>query len=362
MAAWSKRFDRRWRCISATVCGRPARYRTATSYASPVGTVAELVLFTIRRSGGQRRGAGALAHLRLDLGGDGRVVAEVLLRGLAALTDARLAVVDPRARLLEHAGGHAQVEQPALARDALRREDLELGDAERRRDLVLHDLDLHAPADDLGAVLDLLDRADVEADRRVELQRLATRSGFGVSEDNSDLLAKLVDEDHRRLGLRDAAGELAQCLAHEPRLQAHVRIAHLALDLGARHECRDGVNDDEVHGARAHEGVGDLKGLLAVVGLRDEELVDIDAADPRPRGVERVLGIYERRRPAALLDGSDGVQRQSRLARGLGAIDLDHPAARVPADAERQIERDGTARDRVAALAARGAELHDRAL
>src|SRR6267378_6949192 len=98
MAGWSKRFVRRWRWISATVCGRPARYRTAMSYGSPVGTVAELVLFTIRRSGGQRRGAGALAHLRLDLRGDRRVVAEMLLRGLATLTDSRLAVVDPRAR------------------------------------------------------------------------------------------------------------------------------------------------------------------------------------------------------------------------------------------------------------------------
>src|SRR6267378_5255632 len=115
MAGWSKRFVRRWRWISATVCGRPARYRTATSYGSPVGTVAELVLFTIRRSGGQRCGAGALTDLRLDLGGDRRVVPEVLLRGLAALTDTRLAIVDPRARLLEHAGGDAHVEQPALA-------------------------------------------------------------------------------------------------------------------------------------------------------------------------------------------------------------------------------------------------------
>src|SRR6266850_90765 len=362
MAAWSKRFDRRWRWISATVCGRPARYRTATSYGSPAGTVAELVLFTIRRSGGQRRGARALAHLRLDLGGDRGVVAEVLLGGLAALTDARLAVIDPRARLVEHAGGHAHVEQPTLARDALRREDLQLGDAERRRHLVLHDLDLHAPADDLGAILDRLDRTDIEADRRVELQRLAAGSCFGVSEDHPDLLAELVDEYHRCLGLRDAAGELAQRLAHESRLQAHVRVAHLALDLGARHECRDGVNDDEIHGTGADERVGDLEGLFAVVGLRDEELVDVHAADARPRGVEGVLGVDERGGAAALLDRGDGVQREGRLARGLRPVDLDHPTARVPADAERQIEGDGTARDRVDALAPRGAELHDRAL
>ena len=38
------------------------------------------------------------------------------------------------------------------------------------------------------------------------------------------------------------AGELAQRLAHEPRLQAHVRVAHVALDLGLGRERRDRVD------------------------------------------------------------------------------------------------------------------------
>src|SRR5260221_5471072 len=135
IATASNRLERRWRWISATVCGRPARYRTAASYGSPLGVVAGLVLFTVRAHSGERRGAGSFAHLRLDLRGDARVLTEELLRGFAALADARLAVVDPRARLVEYAGGHAHVEQPTLARDAFRGEDLELGDAERRRDL-----------------------------------------------------------------------------------------------------------------------------------------------------------------------------------------------------------------------------------
>ena len=76
-------------------------------------------------------------------------------------------------------------------------------------------------------------------------------------------------------------GELPHRLRHQPGLQADVGVAHLALDLGARHERRHRVDDDEVERARAHEHVGDLERLLAGVGLGDEQLVDVHA---RARG------------------------------------------------------------------------------
>jgi hypothetical protein len=66
------------------------------------------------------------------------------------------------------------------------------------------------------------------------------------------------------------AGELAQRLAHEPRLQAGQLIAHLALDLGLRHERRHRVDDDDVDAAGAHQHVRDFEPLLAGVRLRDE--------------------------------------------------------------------------------------------
>src|SRR5258705_5014198 len=161
---------------------------------------AGLPLFARRAYGGRRR-AGPLAPLRLDLVRNGRVLAQVLLRSLAALADPLLAVVDPRAGLVEDSGGHAHVEQSTLARDAFGGEDLELGDAERRRHLVLHDLHADAAAHDLGAVLDRFDRTDVQADRRVELQRLGARGRLGIAKDNADLLAKLVDETNGRIRL-----------------------------------------------------------------------------------------------------------------------------------------------------------------
>ena len=58
----------------------------------------------------------------------------------------------------------AEVEQIAFARDAFAVDDVEFGFAERRRDLVLHDFDLGAVADDLVAILDGGDAADIDAD------------------------------------------------------------------------------------------------------------------------------------------------------------------------------------------------------
>ena len=67
------------------------------------------------------------------------------------------------------------VEDAALPGDALAVDDVELGLPERRRHLVLDDLDADAVAVRVAAVLERLDAADVEADRRVELERAAAR-------------------------------------------------------------------------------------------------------------------------------------------------------------------------------------------
>ena len=73
---------------------------------------------------------------------------------LAALAEALAVVGEPGAALLDDPVLDAEVEQVAFARDALAVHDVELGLAERRRHLVLDDLDARAAADDLIAVLD----------------------------------------------------------------------------------------------------------------------------------------------------------------------------------------------------------------
>ena len=207
------------------------------------------------------------------------------------------------------------------------------------------------------------DAADVDADRRVELQRAAAGRGFGIAEHHADLLAELVDEDQAGLRLRDDAGELAERLRHQARLQAHLRFAHLAFDFGARHERGDRVDDDDVDAVRAHEDFDDLERLLAVVGLRDQQVVEVDAELLRVLRVEGVLGVDERRHAAELLRFGDDLQRERRLARRFRAEDLDDAPARHAADSEGIIEADrpgGDGRDGGHGILL--AQAHDRAL
>ncbi len=64
----------------------------------------------------------------------------------------------------------------------------------------------------------------------------------------------------------DRGGELAQRLAHQPRLQAGLAVAHLAFELGARHQRGDRIDHQHVDRAGAHQRVGDLERLLAGSG------------------------------------------------------------------------------------------------
>ena len=233
---------------------------------------------------------------------------------------------------------------------------------EGRGALVLHDLDPGAVAHDLDPVLDGLDAADVEAHRRVELERPAAGGGLRRAEHHADLLAQLVDEDGDGAGPVEVGGQLAQRLGHEAGLEADVGVAHLALDLGPGRERGHRVDGHHVDGARAHEHVGDLERLLARVGLGDEQLVDVDADGPGVHRVERVLGVdVGADAPVALGLGHD-VQGERGLARRLGPVDLGDAAPGQAADAERQVEGQGTGRHGLDGHAALLAHLHDRAL
>ena len=66
----------------------------------------------------------------------------------------------------------------------------------------------------------------------------------------------------------------------------------------------------------------------------------------RVRRVHRVLGVDEGADAAAALGLGDHVVDEGRLARRLGAEDLDDAPARQAADAEREVERERAGRDR----------------
>ena len=226
--------------------------------------------------------------------------------------------------------------------------------------LVLHDLDPRLVADDLVALLDGADSPDIKAHRGVELQGVATRRGLRAAEHDPDLHSDLVDEDDQGVGPLDVAGELAQRLRHEPRVEPDVGVAHLALDLGLGGERGHRVDDHHVDGPGAHQGVGDLEGLLAGIRLRDEKVVDVEP-DLLPRRPGRGRAPHRRTRPSRPGAGlRDHFERQGRLAGRLRPVDLDHPPAREPADSERRIETERPGRNGLdVAGHRRVAEAHD---
>src|SRR5436190_3512914 len=110
------------------------------------------------------------------------MIDQELLRVLSALTDALAGEGEPRAALLDDVHLRREIDEVALFRDALTVEDVQLDLLERRRHLVLHDLHARAVADDVLFLLEGADATDVEANRGVELERVAARRRLGAAE------------------------------------------------------------------------------------------------------------------------------------------------------------------------------------
>ena len=145
-------------------------------------------------------------------------------------------------------------------------------------------------------------------------------------------------------------------------MKAHKAVTHLALDLRARHERRNGVDHDDVDRAGAHERLGDLKRLLAGVRLGDEHILDLHAEGAGIGDVERVLCVDERDLAARLLRLREHMQRQRRLTGGFRSVDLDDAALGQSADAERKVERKRAGGNGLHIAHGIVAKAHDRAL
>jgi hypothetical protein len=303
------------------------------------------------------------ADLGVDLAQDLGILAQELLGTFPPLADLLLAVGEPRATLVDHVRRHAEVDDVAQVADSLTVNDVELRDAEGWSHLVLDHLHLGAVADDVVAILEIGHATDVEADGAVELERVSTGRRLWIPEHDADLHANLVDEDHTRVGLADDTRQLAQRLRHQTRLQAHVRVPHLPFDLGARHQSRNRIDDDDVDGTAANQHLDDVERLLTRVRLGNQEVVDVDTELARVHDIESVLRVDERRDAARKLRFGDDRLRQRRLARALGPEDLDDASTRDSSDAERDVEAEASGRhdlDPLLLLAV--AEPHDRAV
>lgn len=144
------------------------------------------------------------------------------LCGIAPLCELCSAIAEPASTLLNDVVFYTQVEYFAHFRDAFAEENVEFYLTERRRNLVFCNLYTHMIAYDIVAVLDGSYATNVQTHGAVELQSVATRCCFGVSEHHANLFAQLIDEDTASVCLADGRCQLAQSLAHEARLQANV--------------------------------------------------------------------------------------------------------------------------------------------
>ena len=168
---------------------------------------------------------------------------------------------------------------------------------------------------------------------------------------------------HVVLDLLKNRGELAQRLAHQPRLHAHRGHAHFAFEFRLRHERGDGVNHDHVERVRARERFANGQRLFAGIRLRHEQVIQIHAEFFGVAGIQRVFGVNERREAAGLLRVGDDVQHQRGFAGGFRAENFHDAPARNAADAEREVNRQAAGRDDLDFhLRPRVAEAHDRAV
>ena len=286
-----------------------------------------------------------------------------LLGIVAALTQTHLAVVEPRTALLHDTQLDAEVEDLAQLGDALAEHDVELCLTERGRDLVLDDLGAGAVANErTGGVLQTLDAAHINTDARVIFQCAAAGRDLGVAVDDADLLAQLVDKDADGVCLADDTGQLAQRLTHQAGLQTDMAVTHLALDLGARHHGGNGVHNNGVDRAGADKCLADLHGLLAGVGLADQQTVNINAQRGGVGRIQRMLNINKRDLAAHLLGLGQNLQCQRGFTGGFGAVDLNDTAAGHAADAQRQIQAQTAGGDGIDLHRDIGAQLHNGAL
>src|SRR5688500_6773357 len=118
-------------------------------------------------------------------------------------------------------------------------------------------------------------------------------------------------------------------------------VSHLSFYLSPGYEGSNRVYDDDVEGARAHEGIRYLQGLFTVIRLGEVEILEVDTDSLGVGWVDGVLGVDEGGQASCFLRLGDDVQGEGRLAARLGTEDLHDPASWDAPNAEGQVEGQG---------------------
>ena len=136
-------------------------------------------------------------------------------------------------------------------------------------------------------------------------------------------------------------------------------IAHFALELGAGHEGCDRVDYQNVQSTGPDQHVRDFQGLLSGVGLRDQQLIHIDADCLGINRIEGMLDIDEGGDTPVALRLSHNMERESGLSRTLWTVNFDDAPSGDTSDSQCNVERKGSGRNHLHLAVCRRAQLHD---
>ena len=228
----------------------------------------------------------------------------------------------------------AQVDQFTFPANAFAVKNIEFGLTERRGNFVFDDFDFGFVTNHVIAFFNLTGTADVEADRGIEFERVTAGCGFRAAEHHADFHTDLVNENNQCIGAFDVAGQFAQGLAHQAGLQADVAVAHFAFDLGFRHKCGYGVDNDHIDTAGAYQGITDFQCLFAGIRLGEIEFFNFYAEFAGVNRVKSMLGIDECADAAIFLALGNGFETECSFTGGFRAENFNHAAAGQAADAE----------------------------
>ena len=225
----------------------------------------------------------------LDLRTHFRVIAQILLRILSALPDLIAVISIPGTALIDDIILRRQIQDISHHGNTLAEHDIKFRLLKRRRDLILNHLHPRSVTDHFSALLQGLDPSDIQTNGRIELQSASAGGRLRVAEHHPHLLTQLVDKDHRTVGFADDRRQLPQRLRHQTRLQAHMAVSHVTVNLRLRHKRCHRVHYDDIHRAGTHHGLRDLQRLLTAIRLGYVKVVDIH---PDILRIDRIQGMF----------------------------------------------------------------------
>ena len=91
-------------------------------------------------------------------------------------------------------------------------------------------------------------------------------------------------------------------------------ISHLPLDFGLGDQRGYRVDNQDINRPAADQGLGDLQGLLSMIGLGDQQIIRFHTQSLRVSEVQSMFRINEGAYPSQFLRLGDDVQGQGRFS------------------------------------------------